>query len=92
MTILADVSQVTIPPEAFLYSYSTNGGPRFRDPMASFINEYFYPFTRVSGDQILVGGSVTSVGNMLEFSIGDLEDGILVSSPIYGRFELDFWK
>lgn len=27
---------------------------------------------------------------MLAFTLGDPGDGILVSSPIYGRFELDF--
>jgi 1-aminocyclopropane-1-carboxylate synthase len=58
--------------------------------MASFINDHFHPFIPVSGDQIFVGGSVTSIENMLAFSIGDPGDGILVSSPIYGRFELDF--
>lgn len=82
--------QVTIPPEAFLYSYSTNGGPRFRAAMASFINEHFNPFIPITDSQVLAGGGVTSNENMIAFSIGDPGDGILVSGPIYGRFELDF--
>lgn len=81
---------VKIPPEAYLYSYSTNGGPRFRKAMASFLNSYFRPFVPLSSNHVLVGGSVTSIESMLAFSIGDPGDGILVSSPIYGRFELDF--
>jgi 1-aminocyclopropane-1-carboxylate synthase len=58
--------------------------------MASFINEHFNPFLPVTGSQILVSGGVTSIENMLAFSLGDPGDGILVSGPIYGRFELDF--
>lgn len=58
--------------------------------MASFINEHFNPFIRITESQILVGGGVTSNENMMAFSIGDPGDGILVGGPIYGRFELDF--
>lgn len=44
----------------------------------------------ISESNILVGGSVTAMENILAFSIGDPGDAVLVSSPIYGRFELDF--
>ena len=58
--------------------------------MASFLNDYFNPFHPVTGDQIITGNGLTVVESMLAFNLGDVGDGILVSSPIYGRFELDF--
>ncbi|KAH8596812.1 pyridoxal phosphate-dependent transferase [Bisporella sp. PMI_857] len=81
---------VTIPPEAFLYSFSSAGGPRFPVAMANFLNENFAPFKPVTAANIITGGGVTTTENMIAFNIADPGDGILVSAPIYGRFELDF--
>jgi 1-aminocyclopropane-1-carboxylate synthase len=58
--------------------------------MASFLNDNFNPFIPVMGKQIIVAGGVTPIENMLALNLGDPGDGILVSSPIYGRFALDF--
>jgi bifunctional pyridoxal-dependent enzyme with beta-cystathionase and maltose regulon repressor activities len=58
--------------------------------MASFLNDNFNPFAPVTGKQILTAGGVTPIEDMLAMNLGDPGDGILVSSPIYGRFELDF--
>jgi bifunctional pyridoxal-dependent enzyme with beta-cystathionase and maltose regulon repressor activities len=58
--------------------------------MASFMNEHFNPFIPVEGNQILVASGITGILNMLAFSLGDPGDAVLVSTPVYGRFELDF--
>jgi 1-aminocyclopropane-1-carboxylate synthase len=58
--------------------------------MASFINEHFNTFIPVIGANILTTSGVTGLNNMLALSLGDPGDGILTSSPIYGRFELDY--
>jgi aspartate/methionine/tyrosine aminotransferase len=83
-------TNVTIPGEAFLYRFSSAGGPRFPIAMANFINENFKPFIPVTKDNIITAGGVTSIEDMLAFNLADPGDGILVSAPIYGRFELDF--
>jgi 1-aminocyclopropane-1-carboxylate synthase len=81
---------VTIPGDAFLYRFSSAGGPLFPIAMANFINANFSPFLPVTKDNIITAGGVTGIEDMLAFSLGDPGDGILVSAPIYGRFELDF--
>ncbi|RDW92606.1 hypothetical protein BP5796_02000 [Coleophoma crateriformis] len=81
---------VTIPALAFTYRFSTMGGPRFPVAMASHMNHYFNPHTPVQADHILTGSGLTAIHEMVALSIGDPGDGILVSRPVYGRFELDF--
>lgn len=66
------------------------GGPRFPVAMAAHINEYFEPFLPVRPEQIITGAGLTSIHDMVGLSLGDPGDGILVSRPVYGRFELDF--
>lgn len=66
------------------------GGPRFPVAMAAHMNEYFKPHTLVDPSHILTGSALTSIHEMVGLSLADPGDGILVSRPIYGRFELDF--
>jgi 1-aminocyclopropane-1-carboxylate synthase len=54
------------------------------------MNDYFNPFVPVQPDQILTGAGLTAMHEILALSFGDPGDGILVSRPVYGRFELDF--
>ena len=58
--------------------------------MAAHINDYFNPISPVQADQILTAGGVTAINSLLAWSLADPGDGILVSRPVYGRFELDF--
>ena len=37
-----------------------------------------------------MASSPTALGNMLGFALAEPGDGILVSRPVYGRFELDY--
>lgn len=66
------------------------GGPRFPAALASHMNDYFEPFVPIQPGQILTGAGLTAMHEMLALSFGDPGDGILVSRPVYGRFELDF--
>ncbi|RFU27519.1 hypothetical protein B7463_g8830, partial [Scytalidium lignicola] len=81
---------VTIPDLAFAYQFSTMGGPRFPMAMAAHINEYFNPFSPVKPEHIITGAGLTAIHEMIALSLGDPRDGILVSRPMYSRFELDF--
>lgn len=73
-----------------MYGYSTAGGQRFPKALATHLNEYFHPYKPLTGDDILATGTATALHEILAFSFGDPGDGILVSRPCYGRFELDF--
>lgn len=73
-----------------MYGYSTAGGQRFPKALATHLNEYFQPYKPLTGDDILATGTATALHEILAFSFGDPGDGILVSRPCYGRFELDF--
>ena len=66
------------------------GGPRFPIAMAAHMNEYFKPKLPVKPGHIVTGSGLTAIHEMIGWSLGDFGDGILVSRPVYGRFELDF--
>lgn len=66
------------------------GGPKYSVAMANHMNEYFKPFHPVKPEQIITAAGLTSIHELMACSLGDPGDGILVSRPIYGRFELDF--
>ena len=66
------------------------GGPLFHISMATHLNEYFSPHAPVKTEHILSTAGLTPVHSLLAHSLGDPGQGILVSRPIYGRFELDF--
>jgi 1-aminocyclopropane-1-carboxylate synthase len=66
------------------------GGTRFSIAMASHINDYFNPHIPIEPKEILTASGLTSIHEMVGWSLADPGDGILVSRPIYGRFELDF--
>lgn len=66
------------------------GGTRFPKAMSAHMNEYFKPHTPIEDSHILTGSALTSIHEMVGLSLADPGDGILVSRPIYGRFELDF--
>lgn len=66
------------------------GGPRFPIAMATHLNEYFKPHSPVKPEHILTAAGLTAMHEMVALALGDPGDGVLVSRPIYGRFELDF--
>lgn len=85
--------QVTsIPAEAYTYSGASNGGPSFNIAMAAHLNEYLRPVSafKVEPAQIITASAQTAIHELLGLSLADPGDGILVSRPVYGRFELDF--
>jgi 1-aminocyclopropane-1-carboxylate synthase len=82
--------QVDIPPDAFTYSYSSLGGPRLQAALATHLNETFAPVTKIPASDIQVFDGATALHSLLSFSLAEAGDAILVSRPVYGRFELDF--
>ncbi|POS84153.1 hypothetical protein EPUL_004918, partial [Erysiphe pulchra] len=82
--------KVRITASAFDYSCH-NGGPIFPGLLASFINTYFSPYVPVTSGNILTGASACAMQAVLAFCIADKGDGVLVSRPTYGRFEIDYY-
>ena len=58
--------------------------------LAQHLNEYFKPARLLDGSEIRVTGAATAMHELLGWAVGDPNDGILTSKPVYGRFELDF--
>ncbi|KAL1595173.1 hypothetical protein SLS60_009861 [Paraconiothyrium brasiliense] len=83
-------TNVEMPEQALGYSYSTAGGQRLPAALASHLNAHWNPFKPLSGDDIRITGAATALHEILGFSVADLGQGIMMSRPYYGRFELDF--
>ncbi|KAK4865261.1 hypothetical protein LT330_001884 [Penicillium expansum] len=73
-------------------SYRSSAPTAVRLPAAAAVhlNNILNPHTPIYPDDIFVADSPTSLGSMLGYSLAEPEDGILVSRPVYGRFELDY--
>ncbi|OAA55005.1 Pyridoxal phosphate-dependent transferase, major domain protein [Niveomyces insectorum RCEF 264] len=81
---------VSIPQSAYAYRYSTMGGTRFPAALAAHINTFFRPAAPVRAQDVITASGLTAIHELLGYSLADPGEGILVSRPIYGRFELDF--
>ncbi|KAL4868567.1 hypothetical protein BDV12DRAFT_95985 [Aspergillus spectabilis] len=57
---------------------------------AAHINRYFKPLQPVEPEMIVKASGCSAAGNMLSFALTEPGDGVLVSRPVYGRFELDY--
>lgn len=66
------------------------GGTRFPAAMAAHVNEYFDPASPVQAEDIITASGLTAIHELIGYSLADRGEGILVSRPVYGRFELDF--
>lgn len=84
------LKQAVIPELAYAYRFSTMGGSLFPMAMSQHLNEYFKPFRPVEADQIITASGLTAIHELVGYSLADPGDAILVSRPVYGRFELDF--
>ena len=58
--------------------------------MAKHMEKYFASIHIIDPEDILFASGVTSLCDMLGFTIADPGDGILLSRPIYQAFQMDF--
>ena len=54
------------------------------------MNDHFDPYERLTGDDVKATSAATALHEILAFSLAEADEGILISRPYYGRFELDF--
>ncbi|KAJ5777736.1 Pyridoxal phosphate-dependent transferase major region subdomain 2 [Penicillium odoratum] len=73
-------------------SYRSSASINARLPIATaaHLNRILGAHTPIQPDHVLVADSATSLGNMLGRNLAETGDAILVSRPMYGRFELDY--
>ncbi|KAL9632617.1 MAG: hypothetical protein Q9164_005210, partial [Protoblastenia rupestris] len=73
----------------FSYGEGPWGSPRLREAMAKHINRHFKPHTPIDANRLLFANGVTSLCEMLGFTICDPGDFVLLSMPIYQAFKSD---
>jgi len=77
-------------PKTFTYGEGPWGSGRLRQAMAKHMNKHFHPIIDIKADEILFANGVTSICEMLGFTIAEPGDGILIGQPIYQAFRGDF--
>ncbi len=58
--------------------------------MAKLIANYFNPFNPVEAEHLVFASGLTSINEMLAFTLMDEGDAILVCRPVYAVFDRDF--
>ena len=58
--------------------------------MAKFMTRTFPAIEPVNPDDLLFSNGVTTICEMLGFTLGDPGDGVLLGRPIYQAFQIDF--
>jgi aspartate/methionine/tyrosine aminotransferase len=58
--------------------------------ISSHLNKYFKPLTPITPEMVVKVNGCSAAGNMLSFALAEPGDAVLVSRPVYGRFELDY--
>ncbi|KAI7534890.1 PLP-dependent transferase [Hortaea werneckii] len=66
------------------------GTPRLRRAMAHHMNKRFHPIVPIQPDDLLFANGVSTICELLGFSLASPGDAILMSSPIYQAFAVDF--
>lgn len=74
----------------FTYGEGPWGTKRLRRGMARHMNKHFHPVKPVEPDEIVFTNGITSVFEILGFTIAEAGDGILTSQPCYQAFETDW--
>ncbi|KAF5626165.1 aminotransferase [Fusarium sp. NRRL 52700] len=74
--------------EASHLSYSKNlgGPPDLLENAASFFNRFFNPRNPVLPSQIVCGAGAGSILDCLDFSLSDLDEGMLINAPCWEGF------
>ncbi|KAB8229725.1 pyridoxal phosphate-dependent transferase [Aspergillus alliaceus] len=83
-------TQVTFTENSIGYGSSSSTSSRLPNAVASHLNNILKPLSSIDPETVIIASGVTAIGNMLGLTLAEPSDGILVSRPVYGRFELDY--
>ncbi|KAI7089158.1 PLP-dependent transferase [Hortaea werneckii] len=95
-TMIPEVSQYTqahpvaLDPNQLSYGEGPWGTPRLRRAMVHHMNKRFHPVMPIQPDDLLFANGVSTICELLGFSLASPGDAILMSSPIYQAFAVDF--
>ncbi|KJK64749.1 AATlike [Aspergillus parasiticus SU-1] len=70
--------------------YCSTTPNRLPNAVASHLNNILTPLSPIEPETVIVTSGITAIGSMLSFALAEPTDGILISRPVYGRFELDY--
>ncbi|OGM50117.1 aspartate aminotransferase [Aspergillus bombycis] len=82
-------NKVTFTEDSVGYGSSSSTPNRLPIAVAAHLNNILQPLSPVEPETVVVASGITAIGSMLGFALAEPTDGILVSRPVYGRFELD---
>ncbi|KAJ5942018.1 hypothetical protein N7516_002186 [Penicillium verrucosum] len=82
--------KVVFTQDSISYRSSAPTAARLPAAAAVHLNNILKPHTPINAEDVFFADSPTSLGSMLGYSLAECGDGILVSRPVYGRFELDY--
>ncbi|KAE8373804.1 pyridoxal phosphate-dependent transferase [Aspergillus bertholletiae] len=82
--------KVTFTENSVGYGSGSSTPKRLPNAVASHLNNILKPLAPVKPETVIVASGITAIGSMLGFTLAEPTDGILVSKPVYGRFELDY--
>ncbi|KAE8323746.1 pyridoxal phosphate-dependent transferase [Aspergillus sergii] len=83
-------NKITFTEDSVGYGSSSTTPNRLPNAVASHINNILKPLSPIEPETVIVASGITAIGSMLSFTLAEPTDGILVSRPVYGRFELDY--
>jgi len=76
--------------KTFTYGQGPWGSNRLRQAMASHMSRHFHSVDPINADDILFANGITSLCELIAFTIAEPNDAILLPSPIYQAFQTDF--
>ncbi|KAJ5679730.1 hypothetical protein N7462_007974, partial [Penicillium macrosclerotiorum] len=82
--------QVSFTTDSVSYRSSAKSSGRLPAAATAHLNNILAPYVPIQPDHVFIADSPTSLGNMLGYNLAERGEGILVSRPVYGRFELDY--
>lgn len=83
-------SRIITTPKTFTYGEWAWGSSRLRHAMAAHMTRSFSPANPVNASNILFANGITSICELLAFTIAEPGDGILLPRPVYQTFVSDF--
>ncbi|KAL4791210.1 pyridoxal phosphate-dependent transferase [Aspergillus venezuelensis] len=75
--------------DSICYSSTASSHP-LQPALARHINTHFSPIQPIKPEMVIKCNGCSAAGSMLSFALAEPGDGVLVSRPVYGRFELDY--
>lgn len=70
--------------------FCCEGLESFREAIADFLNHYMKPVEPILAENLIVSNGCTPILDSLGYVIADAGEGLLIPSPFYGSFTLDF--